>query len=927
MKATHLRVDYLDSPLGLGNPRPEFSWFCDGGVRQTAYRLVVTRGEENICDTGRVSSSAMTHIPYEGKELHSRDRLTWRVQLWEESDSPGEWSESRFEMGLLQPQDWTAGWITGSYPPKHSARYPVDYFCKRFAVGKKVAHARLYATACGLYTARLNGKAVGEGALLPGCTDYNKRLHYQTFDVTALLQTQNVLELQLADGWYRGSIGCFGNVEVFGNETKLLCQLELEYGDGTRQVIGSDASFKWSNDGPLRFADLKDGEVYDAARRPSYGSYAKLTTHAVTPTAADLPMPRCKERFAGKRLTTPQGRTVFDFGQNLAGFVAFAVQGRAGQRIRIKLGETLDENGEFTQFNFQKYRPDRKANKLEEFHLMCGQPEKIKGPLRPTPRQEIVFVCSGGQDHYQTQFALFGFRYALVETDKLPDDFSIESIAGYTDLEQTGQFRCSHEKINRLFRNVVWSMKSNYLEVPTDCPTRERLAWTGDAQLFLETGAYLRNVAPFFRKWLHDLQDAQGKDGKLPAVVPLNGMDMMYVGTGASVGWGESCILIPCRLWQRYGDVEILRQNYPMMQKYAAFLMKHTGHKDRALAKGDPLNKYVYEKGTQLGEWMEPDEFRDIITATSKIPQTEVCTAYEEISHTPLFIYDPVSKLQSVRCTGLTSALDLPVTLLDYFDLEITKDMQGVSLLPLLREDTPVRQELLFGFHAGITAYADGRYVYFRAPLAGQEQNCYDYTLMPTRMRERFAVSDLQRAELNPPLPNTKGCPVLKTPARTCYVSPANFGTKLFDVQADPHQAHPLEDPALEAELAQKMTAALHAADAPAEQFDRLGLPADGAITAESILRTHEKEEADTTPAVLGNVKWSAEARNLWRAWAKMMPPEALTAAAGVIGQVRAAHAAESVTAADIFAAVKMMLPAEQQQQALYFMGMVCRAD
>ncbi len=304
-----------------------------------------------------------------------------------------------------------------------------------------------------------------------------------------------------------------------------------------------------------------------------------------------------------------------------------------------------------------------------------------------------------------------------------------------------------------------------------------------------------------------------------------------------------------------------------------------------------------------------------------------IMPAYEEISHTPLFIYDPVSKLQGVRRSGLTSALDLPVTLLNYFDMEIPEDMQGVSLLPLLREDSPVRQELLFGFHAGITAYADGRYVYFRAPLAGQEQNCYDYTLMPTRMRERFAVSDLQKAELNPPLPNTKGCPVLKTPARISYVSPANFGTKLFDVKADPHQTHPLDDPDLEAKLAQKMVTALHAADAPTEQFERLGLPADGVITAETILHNREKEEEDTTPAILGDVKWSIEARNLWRAWEKMMPPEALNAAAEVIGQVRSAHVTEPVTAEDIYGAVKLMLPPEQQNQILYFMGMVSRAD
>ena len=637
MKAMHLRTDYLDRPLGLGNPKPEFSWYCDKEGRintesaavQTAYRLIVLRGNETIWDTGKVASAAMTHIAYSGAELQSRDQLTWRVQLWDETDGPGEWAESTFEIGLLKPEDWKATWITGDYAPKHSMRYPVDCFCKRFSAGKKVLQARLYVTACGLYTARLNGEPVGDGALLPGCTDYNKRLHYQTFDVTKLLQTHNTLEFQLADGWYRGSIGCFGNVEVFGNETKLLCQLEMEYADGTRQIIGSDASFKWSSDGPLRFADLKDGEEYDAARMPGYGGHAKITTHKLIPTASDLPMPKCRERFAGRRLTTPQGKTVFDFGQNLAGFLCFDVQGHAGQKIHIRLGETLDENGEFTQFNFQKHRPDRKAGKLEEFQLMCGKPEKIKGELKPTPRQEVLFTCSGRQDHYQTQFSLFGFRYALVETEgELPENFHIESIAVYTDLEQTGEFRCSNDKINRLYQNVLWSMKSNYLDVPTDCPTRERLAWTGDAQLFLETGAYLMNVAPFFRKWLRDLQDAQGKDGKISAVVPLNGMDMMYVGTGTSAGWGESCILIPCRLWKRYGDVGILRENYPMMQKYAAFLIKHTGHKKRSLAKADPLNRYVYEKGTQLGEWMEPDEFRDVITATSSIPQTEVCTAY-----------------------------------------------------------------------------------------------------------------------------------------------------------------------------------------------------------------------------------------------------------------------------------------------------------
>ena len=304
-----------------------------------------------------------------------------------------------------------------------------------------------------------------------------------------------------------------------------------------------------------------------------------------------------------------------------------------------------------------------------------------------------------------------------------------------------------------------------------------------------------------------------------------------------------------------------------------------------------------------------------------------VMPAYEEISHTPLFIYAPVSRCHGQRRSGLTCPLDLPVTLLDFFGVPVPDDMQGHSLLPLIRENKPVRDSVLFGFHASHVAVTDGQYTYFRAPLAGQSANCFDYTLMPTHMREFFSIEDLRKAEFADPLPNSKGCRVLKVPAKGCYINPVNFGTKLYDVEKDPRQTCPVDDAYLEARMTNLLVREMKKADAPLEQYIRLGLPQDREITSEDILSCRIEEEAADTPDCLGQVKWTKEARNIWRAWAQMMPPEALEAASGTMLQLRAGHAEKEVTADDIVAAVKVMLPPEQQQQILYFMMTVARAD
>ena len=325
MRAIRLQTEYLTEPLGLGIAVPRFSWNCEGGVAQTAYQIIAKRKNEIVWDSGKVSSSSMTHIPYGGQPLHSRERILWSVSLWDENGQEGEAASSWFELGLLHPGDWTAKWISGSYKPNKKQRYPVDCFRKTFTADEKMISARLYATARGVYDVSINGKRMEDFILSPGMTDYRKRLQYQTYDVTGLLQKENTLEMRLADGWFRGSVAAYGVTNVFGTQTSVLAQLELTFADGTIQTICTDDTWEWSNNGPIRFADLKDGEIYDAGKQPSYSGKAKAVSapKGVLITASDnVPVKEC-ERFSARLLPG----NVLDFGQNIAGYLEFTMQG------------------------------------------------------------------------------------------------------------------------------------------------------------------------------------------------------------------------------------------------------------------------------------------------------------------------------------------------------------------------------------------------------------------------------------------------------------------------------------------------------------------------------------------------------------------------------------------------------------------------
>ncbi len=592
MKAIRLRTEYLNNPIGIDLGQPRLMWNCTGGVTQTAYRIVCERSGEVLWDSGKTESGAMRAVYPE--QLASRERVVWRVQLWDENDVAGEWASAFFETGLLDPADWMAKWITGNYRVNQKLRYPVDCFRKRFFVSKPVTSARLYATACGLYEARLCGERVGTFCFAPGHTDYRRRVQYQVFDVTNLLrQGENELTAQLADGWYRGSTGAWGLLNQYGTETKLLMQLEIRCDDGTVQTVGTDKTWDWSNDGPIRFADNKDGEIVEAWRVPSYGGKAKETRHTVVPSASNNVPVTEHEMFTPVMTTAPNGKLLLDFGQNLAGYVAFAVSGRRGQRMLWRFGELLDADGNLTLKNIQ-----------------------LSGKKKTTPLQQIEYFCRDGENAYRTTFAVFGFRYAEVETDVPFDPASVRAIAVYSDMERAGTFACSNDLVNRFVSATEWSMKSNHLDVPTDCPTRERHGWTGDAQIFFGTASCLADFAAFAKKYLTDVYDWQKKDGRLPQIAPYGGVDFYMWTMNGSVGWSDIGILYPYRFWKVYGDRAILEQFYDRMAKYAGFMIRRIGRDG------------MVRKGQSYGEWAEPADvcaydWKDFVR-----PHPLVSTAY-----------------------------------------------------------------------------------------------------------------------------------------------------------------------------------------------------------------------------------------------------------------------------------------------------------
>ena len=503
------------------------------------------------------------------------------------------------------PAVWQAKWIDPELPHEPKERQAASVLRRRFTLNS-TKNAVLYITCHGLYEAKLNGRRVGDFVLAPGTGEYRKRLTVQAYDVSAQLRAgENELVVTLGDGWYRGNNGIDGLNCLFGSDLALLCQLEL---DG-QALIGSDENWEASQSGPIRLNDMELGESYDA-RMEEIQDWHGVTLREygfanLAPTES-VPIEE-QERFPGKLIRTPNGETVIDFGQNLAGYTEIRVTAKAGQLITLWHGETLDENGNFTQKNFDP--GDRNKN--------GGIPQKIE------------YVCKDGVNVYKPHFCLFGFRYAKVETAVDLSEASFTAIAVYSHMEQTGFFTCGNANVNQLFHNSLWSMRSNFCDIPTDCPTRERAGWTGDAAAFAPTAVYLMDCYPVLRKWLGECRLAQSEDGLVRNIAPINDAGGMISNLlQGSAGWGDACVLVPWVLYQAYGKKEILEENYDMMCRWLGFVEKRA-QKTRPHNLLNPYHKYLVDEGFHFGEWCQPDvDNTEAMKKTMMFGSPEVATAY-----------------------------------------------------------------------------------------------------------------------------------------------------------------------------------------------------------------------------------------------------------------------------------------------------------
>ena len=604
MKAINLRTEHLVNPIGIDIRTPYLSWNCEGGKKQTAYEIEAVSDGEVILSSGKIASDKMNHCF--GLAVASKQHVTWKVRLWDETDTAGEWSEEAyFEMGILEKSQFVAKWINPELTCDPTVHKPASYLKTSFTA-EKTGKARLYITCHGLYEASINGKRVGDFVLAPGTYTYDKKLAYQTYDVTELIQEgENEVQVILGDGWYRSCSGVDGDRNLYGEDVALYFQLEI---DG-KPVCISDETWQASQSGPIRENDMQQGEVIDARMdNPADYHEVKVENFGVDNFACSdcTPIVEC-ERFEGKIIKTPNGETVIDYGQNLAGYIEFTVIAHAGDKIVLTHGESLDENGNFTAENFQ----DRKRHK------------------EGGTRQQVVYICKEGENHYKSKFTIWGFRYAKVETELDLSLASFASIAVYSKMEQLGNFECSNEDVNQLVKNSIWSQKSNFCDVPTDCPTRERAAWTGDMGVFVETGIFLEDCYPVIRKWLGECRLNQHEDGKISNIAPKNNKPSFFSGLLAgSVGWGDACIIVPYALYKRYKDKRILEENYEMMQKWYTFLTNRAKQKPMnpvKLLKRNPYRRFTIETGIDYGEWCEPDVES---TNAMRTPQGKVATAY-----------------------------------------------------------------------------------------------------------------------------------------------------------------------------------------------------------------------------------------------------------------------------------------------------------
>ena len=561
-----LSVERRTDPIGIDALRPRFAWRLVGdgaGARQTAYQLQTVDTADTRAawstptwDSGRVEGAESTYVAYAGPPLVSRHRYSWRVRVWNADGTPSDWSTpADFEMGLLSATDWTARWIAhvvpdlSSEPEEIRRQQPAPALRRRFNLPSEPRRARLYITALGVYEAFVNGTRVGDERLAPGWTDYHVRIQYQTYDVTSLLHAgDNVLAVRLGDGWYAGNVGSWGR-HRYGDAPAMLCQLESQLGTGDMVTLISDESWEAHATGTW-LNDLQSGERTDLRNELGDTGWGPVSLHAAPGSqlvaardegiqVVDV-LPALSVRAAGRE------RHVVDLGANAAGVVRLRTAGSPGQHIVIRHAEALDADGELYTEN-----------------------------LRGAEQQDEFILAETGPATLEPRFTFHGFRYAEVSGVSRLDVDDIESHVLSSAVRSVGAFSCSDPLVDKLQRNIVTSLRANFISVPTDCPQRnERLGWTADLQIFAPTALFNADLTNMLDKWLDDLVDTQLPSGAYADIAPA---PSGWAGAG-NTAWSDAGVIVPWVMYERSGDAGVLDRMYDSMRRYVAYLEADQTH-------------------------------------------------------------------------------------------------------------------------------------------------------------------------------------------------------------------------------------------------------------------------------------------------------------------------------------------------------------
>jgi len=579
------------NPLGFYDATPTFSWKLPvtGNIKsQSAYQIVVASNPDLLSDNPDLWNSEKQNtdqsvwVKYNGKPLTSRQKVYWQVKYWNQEEEVSKWSEiNNFELGLLSNKEWSAKWVgldtkkeqvLGS---QETIIHRPQYLRKDFELSNDVASARLYITAKGVFDVAINGENISDDVMPPGYTPYKKRIETITYDVGNLIESgQNTIGIEVASGWHSSRLGWRKALWVDTETPKVLCQLEMTMKDGSKEMIVSDETWKGTTNGPIRLSEIYDGETYDAnLEMPNWTTnnfsdknWEKVNTFPITDEIRLEPKRhtpvKSKIELATKEIITKENTVIFDLQQNMVGVPLLKVPMKKGETLKIRFAEMLSPDGSFYTKN---YRTAQSTN--------------------------YYTASKDGLIEWKPKFTFHGFRYVELsgfDASQEPSKDWVKGLVQYSDFEKNGTFTSSHEKLNQLQSNIVWGLRGNFFDIPTDCPQRdERMGWTGDAQVFGPTSMFNADVYKFWASWMQSVRESQFKDGGVPWVVP----DVLF-NNKVSAGWGDVCTIIPWKIYQRTGDKSILEENFEMMKGWVAYHQKNS--------------KNMISKMGFFGDWLQP---------------------------------------------------------------------------------------------------------------------------------------------------------------------------------------------------------------------------------------------------------------------------------------------------------------------------------